>query len=135
MSALTVELSLSYSVCGKSRYYRGKVLYSFAHPAYPHHTGRQVPHAKPQTWQLHKRACADDKHRMCRDGNNHEGRLELVTWDCEGAETGWGACFLDDDPGDLKRAFETEYGSDEEKFFADWPKSFRWTCCGEFPNP
>ncbi|KAJ6500194.1 hypothetical protein C8R47DRAFT_1257850 [Mycena vitilis] len=85
-------------------------------------------------WRSHKSACAAtprwyDKHRMCTDGNKHEGRLELMTWDCPEEELGWGACFADESE-DLKRKFEEEFGSDEEKFFEDWPQGFRWTCCG-----
>ncbi|KAJ7497606.1 hypothetical protein FB451DRAFT_1018170 [Mycena latifolia] len=85
-------------------------------------------------WKSHKKACAAtpkwyDKHRMCRDGYKHEGRLELVIWDCELQGTGWGACAVEDSE-DLKRIFETEFGGDEEKLFAYWPKGFRWTCCG-----
>ncbi|KAJ7217714.1 hypothetical protein GGX14DRAFT_597525 [Mycena pura] len=85
-------------------------------------------------WNTHKRACAAapkwyDKHRKCQDGRNHEGRLELITWDCPEEELGWGACFADESD-DLKKKFETEFGSDEEKFFEHWPQGFRWTCCG-----
>ncbi|KAK7005802.1 hypothetical protein R3P38DRAFT_3039683 [Favolaschia claudopus] len=85
-------------------------------------------------WKSHKRACAAapkwyDKHRKCQDGSKHEGRLELVTWDCPEEELGWGACFANESE-DLKKQFETEYGGDEEKFFGYWPKGFRWTCCG-----
>ncbi|KAJ7451707.1 hypothetical protein B0H11DRAFT_2001080 [Mycena galericulata] len=85
-------------------------------------------------WKSHKGPCAAtpkwyDKYRMCKDGNSHEGRLELVTWDCPEEGTGWGACFAEDS-ADMKRQFETEFGGDEEKFYEYWPRGFRWTCCG-----
>ncbi|KAJ7091103.1 hypothetical protein C8R44DRAFT_647631 [Mycena epipterygia] len=85
-------------------------------------------------WKMHRKACAAtpkwyDKHRMCRDGNNHEGRLELVTWESAEHQTGWGACELDQ-ADEMKRYFETELGGDEEKLFKYWPVGFRWTCCG-----
>ncbi|KAJ6625844.1 hypothetical protein B0H10DRAFT_2174053 [Mycena sp. CBHHK59/15] len=85
-------------------------------------------------WKSHKKSCSEtpqwyDKHRMCRDGNSHEGRLELVTWPCPGEETGWGACW-EDEAQDMKKLFETEFEGDEERFFKYWPRGFRWTCCG-----
>ncbi|KAJ7072040.1 hypothetical protein C8F01DRAFT_1044390 [Mycena amicta] len=87
-------------------------------------------------WSAHKAACAAapqwyDKHRKCQDGNLHEGRLELITWDSSSSELdlGWGAC-LKEEADDLKKDFETKYGGDEEKFFEHWPQGFRWTCCG-----
>ncbi|KAJ7045842.1 hypothetical protein C8F04DRAFT_940002 [Mycena alexandri] len=85
-------------------------------------------------WKAHKGTCAVapkwyDKHRMCRDGYNHEGRLELVTWDCPEEGKGWGAC-LAEESEELKKIFETEFGGEEEKLYNYWPRAFRWTCCG-----
>jgi hypothetical protein len=68
---------------------------------------------------------------LCRDGNSHEGRLELITWDCPEEGKGWGAYFADESES-LKRKFEIEFESDEEKLFDYWPRGFRWTCCGGF---
>ena len=50
------------------------------------------------------------KYRHCEDGADHEGRLELITWDTpgldeSGEEVGWGACSKPDSD-DLKRKFE-----------------------------
>ncbi|KAJ6587219.1 hypothetical protein DFH09DRAFT_1142914 [Mycena vulgaris] len=126
MSSSPVEVSPFCSVCEnsgeilrcsgcKSRYYCGIA-------------------CQTSDWKSHKRACVAapkwyDKHRMCRDGNKHEGRLELVTWDCPEQEMGWGA-YPAEDSEELKKKFETEFGSDEEKMFQYWPRGFRWTCCG-----
>lgn len=49
------------------------------------------------------------KYRLCEDGHNHEGRLELVTWETPADEycrehLYWGACA--DDAEGLKRKFE-----------------------------
>lgn len=52
------------------------------------------------------------KYRRCMDGFNHEGRLELVTWDTPADQytseaLGWGACAdVPEGPADLKRKFE-----------------------------
>jgi hypothetical protein len=87
-------------------------------------------------WKTHKRVCGVkaqktwyDKHRKCRDGSIHEGKLELITWPCEQEETGWGHC-ITEESDDLRRKLEVEYGGDEAKFFGYWPQGFRWTCCG-----
>jgi hypothetical protein len=86
-------------------------------------------------WPTHKKACKKssavwyDKHRKCRDGNKHEGRLELIIWSCPKEATGWGHC-CKEESDDLRRKFEVEFGGDEEKFHEYWPQGFRWTCCG-----
>lgn len=51
------------------------------------------------------------KYRLCEDGFNHEGRLELVTWDTPADQynseaLGWGACAGAEDSEGLKRKFE-----------------------------
>ncbi|KAJ7346964.1 hypothetical protein DFH08DRAFT_869925 [Mycena albidolilacea] len=121
--------SPSCSVCGKS----GEI-FRCSGCKTRFYCGREC---QTSDWKSHKRPCAAapkwyDKHRVCSDGNNHEGRLELITWDCPEAEygsLGWGAC-SSDEADDLKKKFETEFGGDEEKFFEYWPQGFRWTCCG-----
>ena len=73
-----------------------------------------------------------DKHRKCMDGNKHEGRLELITWESPESDkdkTGWGNCFIEES-AELKAKFESKYKSDEAKFYGYWPQGFRWTCCG-----
>ena len=85
-------------------------------------------------WPTHRSMCGPesvwyDKHRKCMDGRMHEGRLELITWECPQEQTGWGHCLLAE-ADDLRRTFETRYNSDEERFFGYWPQGFRWTCCG-----
>ncbi|GLB41022.1 putative MYND finger [Lyophyllum shimeji] len=97
-------------------------------------------------WQTHKVTCGKpgsnrasgstssgpkwyDKHRKCRDGHNHEGDLELITWNCPKEKTGWGAVCLEE-ADDLKHRFETEMGGDLQKLYEEWPDAFRWTCCG-----
>lgn len=70
-----------------------------------------------------------DKHRRCRDGNKHEGRLELITWSCPLEETGWGHV-VENEAANLKRKFEVQHGGNEERFYKYWPQGFRWTCCG-----
>ncbi|KAK7055546.1 hypothetical protein R3P38DRAFT_2847746 [Favolaschia claudopus] len=85
-------------------------------------------------WKTHKVPCAAsskwyDKFRMCDDGTMHEGRLELVTWDCPEEGFGWGA-YPAEESAELKELFEIEFDGDEEKFFDYWPRGFRWTCCG-----
>lgn len=42
---------------------------------------------------------------------------------------GWGNVFIEE-AGDLRRRFEEELNSDEEKLYKEWPQAFRWTCCG-----
>lgn len=103
-------------------------------------------------WKSHKPQCdshvADsssdwyDKHRLCRDGAKHEGRLELITWSvpassqrpadgddfCE--DMGWGNCVAGEDSDDLRQKFETEFAGSEERLYEYWPQGFRWTCCG-----
>ena len=96
-----------------------------------HSTGSECQLAD---WPAHKRTCGKasvwyDKHRKCRDGNLHEGKLELITWDNEKEGTGWGNCFKEESD-DLRRKFEVEFGGDESKLFEYWPQGFRWTCCG-----
>ncbi|EJD42517.1 hypothetical protein AURDEDRAFT_89441 [Auricularia subglabra TFB-10046 SS5] len=89
-------------------------------------------------WPSHKKFCKPvsnswhDKHRGCQDGSTHQGELELITWsmvDGAGDRRGWGNVFIAD-AAEQKRLFETEFSSNEEKFFKEWPKAFRWTCCG-----
>lgn len=85
-------------------------------------------------WPTHKLTCKKpvvwyDKHRRCRDGNKHEGRLELITWSCPLEETGWGHV-VENEAADFKRKFEVQYGGNEERFYKYWPQGFRWTCCG-----
>jgi hypothetical protein len=74
-----------------------------------------------------------DKYRRCQDGNNHDGKLELITWEgkSEGDDIGWGNVFKDE-ADDLKKKFEEEFGGDEEKFYKYRSQAFRWTCCGEW---
>ncbi|KAK6992430.1 hypothetical protein R3P38DRAFT_192679 [Favolaschia claudopus] len=88
-------------------------------------------------WKSHKRACAAapkwyDRHRKCQDGSKHEGRLELVTWDCPEEELGWDACFANESEN-LKKEFETEYGGDEKKFSVGLGQR-NWTTCGRGPS-
>jgi hypothetical protein len=78
-------------------------------------TGRNC---QTSDWKSQKGPCAAapkwyDKHRLCRDGNSHEGRLELITWDCPEEGKGWGAYFADESES-LKRKFEIEFESNEE---------------------
>ena len=100
-------------------------------------------------WSSHKRDCKPhaqtprnedaaslvpqwyDRYRKCKDGNRHEGRLELITWEGSsgGEKMGWGNCIIED-CGDLKRKFEDEFGGDEKRMYDYWPQGFRWTCCG-----
>ncbi|KAF7315697.1 hypothetical protein MIND_00085300 [Mycena indigotica] len=92
------------------------------------------PECQRADWKTHKVACAQmpkwyDKHRKNRDGSLHEGRMELITWDCPAEGLGWGACFKEESD-DLKKDFQTKYGGDCEKFHEFWPQGFRWTCCG-----
>ncbi|KAG2428871.1 hypothetical protein HYH02_014194 [Chlamydomonas schloesseri] len=73
-----------------------------------------------------------DKHRKCEDGSEHEGELELITWDGksdDGEQLGWGAVVIEE-AEDHKRSFHTKYGADMERFYEWWPQGFRWTCCG-----
>ncbi|PNW79834.1 hypothetical protein CHLRE_08g368550v5 [Chlamydomonas reinhardtii] len=73
-----------------------------------------------------------DKHRKCEDGSEHEGDLELITWNGktdDGEKMGWGAVVIEE-AEDHKRSFYNEYGGDQERFFEWWPQGFRWTCCG-----
>lgn len=67
----------------------------------------------------------------CEDGGRHDGKLELITWESidDGEKLGWGACLIDES-ADLKHMYETNYGSDDAKFYEYWPQGFRWTCCG-----
>ncbi|KAG2445471.1 hypothetical protein HXX76_000088 [Chlamydomonas incerta] len=82
------------------------------------------PARKPKVWY--------DKHRKCEDGSEHEGELELITWNGksdDGQQLGWGAVMMEE-AEDHKRSFETKYGGDQERFYEWWPQGFRWTCCG-----
>jgi len=118
----------------KTRYYCGKSMSPFpslksSHLALKGSTCQQAD------WPTHKGSCNKpsakwhDKHRKCQDGSNHEGRLELITWSSQKEGTGWGCCF-EEESDDLRRKFETEFNSDEEKMHEYWPQGFRWTCCG-----
>ncbi|KZP08178.1 hypothetical protein FIBSPDRAFT_803285 [Athelia psychrophila] len=88
-------------------------------------------------WPAHKKPCKDapkwyDRFRICDDRGKHEGRLELVTWDCvddEGDALGWGGCFIEESD-DLRKKYEGEFGRDPSKLYEHWPQAFRWTCCG-----
>ena len=92
-----------------------------------------TPHCHPSTppsqiWY--------DKYRKCKDGNKHEGRLELITWSTPANEhedwsedMGWGNVIVAE-AEDLKRKFETEMNGDEAKLYKYWPQAFRWSCCG-----
>ncbi|KAF9475463.1 hypothetical protein BDN70DRAFT_883662 [Pholiota conissans] len=95
-------------------------------------------------WPTHKRTCGAitprssdspraprwyDKHRKCRDGNLHEGDLELITWPCEREGTGWGHCIVEESE-EMKEKFEKEFMGNEKKLYRYWPQAFRWTCCG-----
>lgn len=73
----------------------------------------------------------NDRYRRCKDGNSHEGKLELITWTstAHGERMGWGNC-LASESDQLKERFEKEFNSNEEKLYEDWPQGFRWTCCG-----
>ncbi|KAH8656404.1 hypothetical protein BGZ61DRAFT_372375 [Ilyonectria robusta] len=72
-----------------------------------------------------------DRHRRCKDGCSHEGKLELITWTSTagGDRMGWGNC-LASESDELKEKFEKEFNSNEEKMYEYWPQGFRWTCCG-----
>jgi len=70
-----------------------------------------------------------DRHRKCKDGGQHDGKLELITWPSPREGLGWGGCFAEESD-DLKRKFEVEYGGDEARFYKHCPQGFRWTCCG-----
>ena len=88
-------------------------------------------------WRTHRMDCQPagnqwyDKYRTCKDGNHHQGQLELITWSCPEAEypKGWGNT-EEEYSQDLKLKFETEFNSDLEKMYSYQPSSFRWTCCG-----
>ncbi|KAF9475461.1 hypothetical protein BDN70DRAFT_840872 [Pholiota conissans] len=99
-------------------------------------------------WPTHKRTCGAisprsenaplipkwyDKYRKCRDGNLHEGNLELITWSCteteDGILKGWGNVDIEES-ADLKEKFEKEFKGDEKELHRYWPEAFRWTCCG-----
>ncbi|KAF8967232.1 hypothetical protein BDZ97DRAFT_1656541, partial [Flammula alnicola] len=82
-------------------------------------------------WKTHKLSCGRqvyDKHRKCRDGNLHEGNLELITWPSAKEETGWGHCFTDESDS-LREKFENEFGG-TRKNYTTTSASVRWTCCG-----
>ncbi|KAF9037376.1 hypothetical protein BDZ89DRAFT_1061535 [Hymenopellis radicata] len=95
-----------------------------------------TPECQRADWPKHKTVCQTekgskwyDRHRFCRDGSKHHGKLELITWPSRKEETGWGHCF-EDESADLKKKYEQEYGSNDAKFFKHWPQGYRWTCCG-----
>ncbi|KAJ8519673.1 hypothetical protein ONZ45_g3427 [Pleurotus djamor] len=76
-------------------------------------------------WKTHKQSCSGrpakpwyDDFRRCDDGSFHEGKLELITWDCPEEETGWGH-ILKEESDDLKRKFEGEFGGSEAKLCGD----------------
>ncbi|KAF9481914.1 hypothetical protein BDN70DRAFT_830152 [Pholiota conissans] len=76
-----------------------------------------------------------EKYRHCRDGNAHEGALELITWPAtfNGVKTGWGHIEIEYSDN-LKQKFEKEFDGDEEKLFLFYRRAFRWTCCGTHAN-
>jgi hypothetical protein len=87
-------------------------------------------------WETHKGSCRAklsllwyDRYRKCKDGGQHDGKLELITWPSPREGFGWGGCFAEESD-DLKRKFEVEYGGDEAQFYKHWPQGFRWICCG-----
>ncbi|KAF7306001.1 hypothetical protein HMN09_00754600 [Mycena chlorophos] len=88
-----------------------------------------APIGKPTSQNAPRHPSGTTNFRKCDDGHLHEGRLELITWDCPEEGLGWGAC-LKEESDDLKKTFETEYEGDLLKFFDYWPQGFRWTCCG-----
>ncbi|KAF6525606.1 hypothetical protein HZS61_011401 [Fusarium oxysporum f. sp. conglutinans] len=57
-----------------------------------------------------------DRHRSCKDGCSHEGKLELITWTSTAGEDrmGWGNC-LASESDELEEKFEKEFNSNEEK--------------------
>jgi len=66
-------------------------------------------------WKVHKTKCVKhenwfDKHRKCRDGTVHEGKLELITWsgEREGYTLGRGASF-EEESEDLRNMFEEKF--------------------------
>ena len=96
-------------------------------------TGRKCQKAN---WEAHKVSCRAklslvwyDHYRKCKDGNQHKGKLELMTWPSPQEELGCSGCVADKSD-DLKRKFEVQFGGDEARFYKHWPQGFRWTCCG-----
>ncbi|KAJ7939344.1 hypothetical protein B0H13DRAFT_2300616 [Mycena leptocephala] len=146
-SSFTPEASLSCSVCTKSS---GQIFRCGGWKSWSY-CGRAF---QTSDWKPHKKSCDatpkwHDKHRMCRDGNKHEGRLELVTWELPNTTRAGvryhfltdaspyltytsfyeGACDKDT-AEEVKRYFETGMGGEEELLFKYMPIAFRWTCCG-----
>jgi len=87
-------------------------------------------------WKVHKTKCVKhenwfDKHRKCRDGTVHEGKLELITWsgEREGYTLGWGASF-EEESEDLRNMFEEKFRGDMQRFYGYRPQALRWMCCG-----
>ncbi|KAK0469286.1 uncharacterized protein EV420DRAFT_1232522, partial [Desarmillaria tabescens] len=88
-------------------------------------------------WPTHKRECNKNKagakwydcHRLCQDGSEHFGDLELITWKCPADGTGWGNVFVEEEEY-MKKKFTEEFGGDLRKLFDHWPQAFRWRCCG-----
>ncbi len=85
-------------------------------------------------WPTHKRECNKgekwyDCHRLCQDGSEHFGDLELITWKCPTDGTGWGNVFVEEEEH-MKKKFTEEFGGDLKKLFDNWPQAFRWRCCG-----
>lgn len=74
-----------------------------------------------------------DRYRKCKDGTQHFGELELITWGGRdptfGEEIGWGNCVVSES-ADLKRRYEEQFKSDDVQMYGYWPQAFRWTCCG-----
>ena len=75
-------------------------------------------------WKAHKTKCVKreiwfDKHRKCRDGTVHEGKLEFITWtgEREGYTLGWGASFEEESEG-LRNMFEERFRGDVQRFYA-----------------
>ena len=98
-----------------------------------HFTGRECQKAD---WEAHKGSCRAkismhwcDQYRKCKDGSQHEGKLELMTWPSPKEDLGWGG-YLTNESDDLKKKFEGQFGGDEARFYKHWPQGFRWTCCG-----
>lgn len=109
-----------------------------------------------EDWKVHKKWCYKvqtnskprwwEKERMCRCGTKHAwkttchidgspydhyGVPELIIWPGHDGycKTGWGN--IDEkESATLKKRFEEEMGSNEEKLAKIRPQAFRWTCCG-----
>ncbi|KAK0194255.1 hypothetical protein F5146DRAFT_426949 [Armillaria mellea] len=67
-------------------------------------------------WPTHRQECSKvekwyDCHRLCKDGSEHFGDLELITWKCPTDGTGWGNVFVEEEEY-MKKKFTEEFGSD-----------------------